>query len=111
MTELLTHAVLTDTQLVTYRHIPERDPRAHQALLDWLALHGLDPHRMPVENLIVRNLEACRIEYTEFVWDDERDRAALDAGGQPIVRRAYAQGETPPMPFPADLSDGRERTT
>lgn len=85
----------------------ERATDEWKALLDWCRLHGLDPARMPANQVIERDLECCRVVYDEFVFDDQGKRAL--ASGDPddpatwlfqTPRRVHAQGETPPMPFP-----------
>lgn len=82
---------------------------AHQewrALIDWCRVHGMNPDDMPVDQVIVRDLERCRVVYDLIVRDGQGKRV-LERGDpdDPATwryerRRVHAQGETPPMPFP-----------
>jgi hypothetical protein len=78
-----------------------------KALIAWCRFHGLDPHTMPCQQVIYRDVASRRIEYDQFVFDDQGKRAL--ASGDPddsatwlfqTPRRVFAQGETPPLPFP-----------
>lgn len=96
--------VVGETGVFTTNAFPDQHPDAWLAMLDWCKVHGLDPEAMPCTNMIVRNVERCRIEYTEFVGGADRAQWLFRRGGdEPEVRRVHAQGETPPAPFPPEV--------
>lgn len=103
--------VVSDTTLVIRGEIVVDHP-AHQALLEWCRTHGMDPEQMPADQVIRRDVARCRVEYDRFVLDREGHRQLCRhalANGEDLEsvhfarERVHAQGETPPLPFPAEL--------
>lgn len=92
--------LVDETTLSVLPLIQCRAPQEWWALLDWCRRHGMVPEQMPVQQVIFRDVDRCRVEYDEFVLvDGVRSYDAREPSGFQ-VRRVVAQGETPPMPFP-----------
>lgn len=94
--------LLDDETLYVLTGMFELATEEWKALLDWCRLHGLDPERMPAQQVIERDLEQRRVVYDEYVppADDVQRRFKIGVDGEPEIRRTFRQGETPPMPFP-----------
>lgn len=96
--------LVDETTLWALTGMFERAVPEWQALLIWCRFHGLDPERMPAQQLIERDLEHRRVVYDEYVASaDEiqhRHKHWRLYDGEPEIRRTSRQGETPPMPFP-----------
>lgn len=96
---------VTDTTVtVTSYRFPEVHHAAWKSLVEWCEFHGIDPYRIPMLQTLTRNVERRRVEFTEYVLDEKGVRLALAAGTpEPELRRRTSQGETPPMPWPAEV--------
>jgi hypothetical protein len=84
---------------------PDMPTRIRFALVEWALAHGLDPHRIPQHEPIVRDVERCRVlcTYIEMLDDGKRllDEEARAAGrAEYVTVQHVAQGETPPAPWP-----------
>lgn len=99
--------VVTVTQTALTVHttgFPEVHPAAWRSMLGWCEFHGIDPYRVPMCQTIVRNVEARCVEYDLYQLDEARVRRAMLAGAdEPLVKRVRAQGETEPLPWPAEV--------
>ncbi len=92
--------IQTETEfLVCDDRFPSLEPDLHRAMCEWLRFHDIDPDRVPMDALIVRNVPACRVEYAEYVFDELGDRVCVD-GDEAVLQAAVSQGEAPPLPFP-----------
>jgi hypothetical protein len=69
--------------------------RAWEAIKDWCKRHGLDPEDVSSGGPIHRDVERCRVVYV--------GRAEGEIEGNPVWTTCVKQGETPPMPWPAEL--------
>lgn len=85
--------------------IPEVPSDAHEALLDWLRFHDIDPHRVPRGSRIDRVPSACLVAYTEYVFgDDGRPELVDDTNVMDVeIRDCKSQGEAPPLPLPPEV--------
>lgn len=87
---------------VLNRHALEDSTRL--ALCEWLRFHGLDPDNVTYDP-IVRDVEACRVRATVFLRDRTGHRFLVDRNDFDSIAQAYqyAQGEAPPLPWPAEV--------
>jgi hypothetical protein len=108
-----TFDLLDDTTLQVYPGMYERAIAEWKALLEWCRAHGLDPHAMPAQQVIYRDVERCRVVYDRYVLDHQghvqRDPRSNDPS-VPWIFRNLAQGETPPLPFPDVILRHLDRT-
>lgn len=72
------------------------DFAAHAAIQEWVRKHGLEPERVLAAGPIHRDAERCRVVYVG------RDDWSTDALRGCWTTRVQ-QGETPPLPWPAEL--------
>lgn len=97
---------VTDTvvQVLDTAFITEH-PSAWEALNRWCELHDIDPHRVLLCSRIVRNVEACRVEYDQVVLGCDLAKATVRDGDNLVVMTwsVHSQGETPPMPWPPEV--------
>ena len=97
---------VTNTEVEVYGdRFPERSPEAHRALMSWCEFHDIDPYRVPMLSVIVRNIEACRVEYDEIVLGFDGTKATVQDGDDLVLvtRRVHTQGATPPLPWPPEV--------
>jgi hypothetical protein len=96
--------IVTEHELrVHSQRFPELETKAWQALLEWCQFHGIDPIRVPMCSSIVRNVEHCRVEYDEIQLGEDGKPVPVPGCDRYVVRRVVAQGEAPPLPWPAEL--------
>lgn len=69
------------------------DFSAHRAILEWVRKHGLEPERILAAGPIHRDVKHCRVVYV--------GRTEEFPGNAWTTR--VQQGETPPLPWPAEL--------
>lgn len=72
------------------------DFAAHTAIQEWVKKHGLDPRTVALGGPMIRDLERCRIIYVGRIVDE-------DDVFRGCWTTMYQQGETPPLPWPAEL--------
>lgn len=95
--------LITDTELeILDATFVARHPAAHRALKEWAEFHDIDPMRVPLHSCVVRNVEACRVEYDEIVLDADGNPVFLE-GADWDTRRVHSQGEAPPLPWPPEV--------
>lgn len=96
---------VTETVLTVHSNqFPQVYPAAHRVMLAWCEFHGIDPYRVPMCSTIVRNIGGRCVEYDVYQVDEAGVRKALREGDtEPMVERVRAQGETPPLPWPAEV--------
>lgn len=104
----IANRVLTVTETVLIVHsqqFPQVYPAAWEAVIEWVRVHGIDPQRVPMCSMILRNVEACRVEYDEIQVDEAGRRRTVGppSDAELVIERVRAQGETPPLPWPAEL--------
>jgi hypothetical protein len=90
------------------------DRSAHEAIQTWCRRHGVDPSQALARGGIHRDVERCRVVYVGRVGDGpppEHDGPEDMADFPPGWATCYRQGETPPMPWPAELDRYRSRQT
>lgn len=92
------HATEIEFTVCSRRFIEEHH-RLWEALNEWCVFHDIDPKRVPLISTLRRNVAECRVEYVEFVVDDQGKCIAHD--DELVTRPAYSQGEAPPLPFPS----------
>lgn len=90
----------TMTETPVYFDTPEWD-----AVLEWLAFHGIDPRRIPAGSRVSRDECNRRIRFVAIVHDaDGRPRLATPEDpfkfGPYAVEPMVEQGEAPPLPYP-----------
>jgi hypothetical protein len=87
-------ARVTDTYFVVYdADAFIGDFAAHRAIQEWVRKHGLDPAEVSMHGPLHRDEEHCRVVYV-----------GRDSGERPNTwTMRLRQGETPPMPWPAEL--------
>jgi hypothetical protein len=97
---------VTETTLTVHSHrFPEVHPAAWRAVIGWVEFHGMDPYRIPMCQTIVRNVKARCVEYDEIQVDEAGRRRIVGppSDAELVIERVRAQGETPPLPWPAEL--------
>lgn len=88
------------------------DRAAHQAIQEWCTRHGLDPTEVLAHGGLHRDVDHCRVVYVGRVGDGPHPEH--DGGSEayddwpPGWSTCYRQGETPPLPWPAELEKYRE---
>lgn len=89
-------AHVTDTYFAVYDYDAFIvDVPAWEAIKDWCKRHGLDPEDVSSGGPIHRDVEGCRVVYV--------GRAEGEIEGNHVWATCVKQGETPPMPWPAEL--------
>lgn len=86
---------------VHHTHFREVNHAAWAALIKWIQFHDIDSHVIPLLSEIVRNVEACRVEYEQFVFG--ADGTPTFDNHDAVTRPAHSQGEAPPLPWPPEL--------
>lgn len=95
---------VTDTELTIHaQDFPLLAHDAWRALCEWAEFHDIDPKRVPMCSTIVRNVEACRVEYDQFEVDERGRPVSAWPDDEVLRRRVCSQGEAPPLPWPAAL--------
>lgn len=104
----------SETKLTVFAGMAEQTPEEWRALLEWCRFHDMDPHAMPASQIIIRNVEACRVEYDRYVLTDsghvQRDPESSNPDAL-WVFRAHSQGEAPPLPFPGVILRDLDKET
>lgn len=93
-------AHVTDTYFAVYDY--DRflfDVPAWQAIMAWCKRHGIDPAEVASTGPIHRDVDGCRVVYV--------GRAEGEIEGNNVWTTCVQQGETPPMPWPAELDKYR----
>lgn len=86
------------------------DQPAWKAMNAWCERHGIDPMEVLAHGPVRRDVERCRVVYVGRVGDGphpEHDGPDDFAEFPPGWSTCYRQGETPPMPWPAELEKYR----
>lgn len=100
---------VTGTEVTIHsQDFPEHHVEAWTALLEWCEFHDIDPKRVPMLSTITRNVDGCRVEYDQLLVN-ERGAKILGPDGKIQWRRVHAQGETQPLPWPAELLEAVAR--
>lgn len=99
---------VTDTDVTVHDPAARRlFPEAHQALLDWMTVHDIDPDDVLYGTTITRDEAGRRVLYERVMRDSQGQK--LWWGDAIRVVDAVVQGETPPMPWPAAVLALREQ--
>jgi len=85
---------------------------AWDAIQEWCRKHGIDPVEVLAAGPIHRDVERCRVVFVGRVGGDlshpEHDLPdQVWADFPPGWSTVYRQGETPPLPWPAELDPYR----
>lgn len=90
---------VTITHTLTQMHPDDRTAWTH-----WLTQHGLDPDRMPIEQVLVCNDDQRTITFDELDLDDDgKAKIDPDSDGYELARiRRTIQLEAPALPTPQD---------
>lgn len=96
---------LTETTCTVHDHMfALRHRAAWEALLAWAEFHGLPVGDVPMVGTLTRHVRERCVEYTAIVRD-EHGHPTYHAGWADgvLTEQRRAQGETPPLPWPAEL--------
>ncbi len=84
---------------------------ARRAMVDWVRRHGLDPYRMVLPCLIVRDVAMCRVSCDAYIDVDDGGRWVVDEAAEPDElgvrppkrRWVVVQLEVAPLPWPIEV--------
>lgn len=66
-----------------------------KAWQDWFTAHSIDYHQVPIDSVIERQVDECRVAYDAYTFPKDEDDGH-------IIQRCYVQLEAEPLPFPPD---------
>lgn len=100
-----TSVTLTERSCTIHSHeFPLRHRAAWRALLEWCEFHGIPIAGVPLLGTLTRHPEACAVEYTHMLRDSQGFRSYDNSDPTGLAtEQLRAQGETPPLPWPAEL--------
>ena len=81
-------------------HRMPSNPGHHGAWLEWAKYHGIDPMRVPLPSIVIRDPIHRQITFTEYLCDDNGNAILSEGQDDVVTTMRTIQLDHSPLPFP-----------